>query len=114
MVAATILFSIRALAYILIGTSLFFTRKSYGGSVTEYERYGISEALSEVFQVYTPIKDQASYDSTIHARGGVEQTPIQSSTRAGNGDSKCKLVLMEHVFAWSYGKPFVGSHPFRY
>ena len=25
------------------------------------------------------------------------------------GTTGCKVVLMEHVFAWSYGLPFVGK-----
>lgn len=46
----------------------------------------------DVFQVYPPV------------RVGQDFLPALESTRP-----ECSVVLMQHVFGWSYGKPFVGK-----
>lgn len=46
----------------------------------------------DVFQVYPPV------------RVGQDFLPALESPRP-----ECSVVLMQHVFGWSYGKPFVGK-----
>lgn len=46
----------------------------------------------DVFQVYPPV------------RVGQDYLPALEERR-----SECNVVLMEHVFGWSYGQPFVGK-----
>lgn len=46
----------------------------------------------DVFQVYPPV------------RVGQDFLPAREGSR-----SECSVVLMQHVFGWSYGKPFVGK-----
>lgn len=45
----------------------------------------------DVFQIYPPV------------RVGQDYLPALAE-----GRSECSVVLMEHVFGWSYGQPFVG------
>lgn len=46
----------------------------------------------DVFQVYPPVRVGQDYLPALE-----------------EGRSECNVVLMEHVFGWSYGQPFVGK-----
>lgn len=47
----------------------------------------------DVFEVYPPVRVGQDY----HPELAEAQNP------------ECKVLLMQHVFGWSYGKPFVGK-----
>lgn len=62
--------------------------------------------LLEVFQVYQPVlTPQGATDETILS-DGVENT---TTVAAAASPSSCEVLLMDHVFAYSYGIPFVGT-----
>jgi hypothetical protein len=59
----------------------------------------------EVFQVYQPVlTPQGATDETV-LNDGVENT---TTIAAATSSSSCEVLLMDHVFAYSYGIPFVG------
>jgi hypothetical protein len=62
----------------------------------------------EVFQVYQPVlTPQGATDETVLSDGAENTTTIAAAASSGN----CEVLLMDHVFAYSYGIPFVGMFP---
>jgi hypothetical protein len=62
--------------------------------------------LLDVFQVYQPVlTPQGATDQTVSSEG-VEGT---STIAAAASPDSCEVLLMDHVFAYSYGIPFVGK-----
>jgi len=60
----------------------------------------------EVFQVYQPVLTPSGVtDQTISSNGEEDTITIASAPSA----SSCKVLLMDHVFGYSYGMPFVGT-----
>lgn len=61
----------------------------------------------EVFQVYQPVlTPQGATDETTLS-DGVENTTTLATAASS---SSCEVLLMDHVFAYSYGIPFVGTY----
>lgn len=62
--------------------------------------------LAEYFQVYQPVlTPSGAVDDTLTSDGNVETTTLVESSMS----ESCSELLMEHVFAFSYGHPFVGK-----
>lgn len=62
--------------------------------------------LLEVFQVYQPVlTPKGAIDETVMSNGVENTTTIASAA----SPSSCEVLLMDHVFAYSYGMPFVGK-----
>ena len=58
----------------------------------------------EVFQVYQPVlTPQGATDETVLSDGQENTTSIAPAS-----SSSCEVLLMDHIFAYSYGIPFVG------
>jgi hypothetical protein len=71
---------------------LFFcpeTRPSYGSPSSSIAQGSANNSVLEVFQVQTP----------VHLRASETDGPA----------ANCSVLLMEHSFGFSYGKPFVGK-----
>lgn len=65
-----------------------------------------TSSVLDVFQVYQPVlTPQGATDETILDNGSENTTSLAS---ASSGAS-CQVLLMEYVFAFSYGAPFVGK-----
>jgi len=65
-----------------------------------------SSAVLECFQVYQPVLTPNGFtDETTESDGSETTVAIESANTAGS----CQVLLMEHVFAFSYGQPFVGT-----
>lgn len=66
-----------------------------------------SATVLECFQVAQPVLTPhgASYQSTNSDGSTVVVDAPDSEARKGS----CTVLLMEHVFAWSYGMPFIGK-----
>jgi hypothetical protein len=58
-----------------------------------------------VFEVYTPPR---AYGNSL--AGGLKEQAEFVATTGGKKKEECQQVLMQHVFDWSYGKPFVGDY----
>lgn len=66
-----------------------------------------TSSVLNVFQVYQPVlTPEGVTDETILGDGAENTTSLAS---ASSGAS-CQVLLMEHVFAYSYGLPFVGNY----
>ncbi|TVY45016.1 Peptide-N4-(N-acetyl-beta-glucosaminyl)asparagine amidase A [Lachnellula occidentalis] len=66
-----------------------------------------SSAVLECFQVYQPVLfPSGAVDETVMSDGSENTTAIAPTTTA----SSCEVLLMEHSFGLSYGKPFVGNY----
>jgi hypothetical protein len=64
-----------------------------------------TSSVLDVFQVYQPVlTPEGATDETILVDGSESTTSLAS---ASSGAS-CQVLLMDHVFAYSYGEPFVG------
>jgi hypothetical protein len=64
-----------------------------------------TSGITEDFQVYQPVfTPSGATDETTLANGSENTTTVAQT----NTTSSCQVVLMEHVFAFSYGLPFVG------
>lgn len=62
--------------------------------------------LAEYFQVYQPVlAPSGAVDNTLTSDGNVETTTLVESSTS----ESCSELLMEHVFAFSYGHPFIGK-----
>jgi hypothetical protein len=65
----------------------------------------MTSSVLNVFQVYQPVlTPEGVTDETVQGDGAENTTSLAS---ASSGPS-CQVLLMEHVFAFSYGLPFVG------
>lgn len=64
-----------------------------------------NSSVLDVFQVYQPVLTPSGPTDEIILGDGAENTTAIASAASG---SSCQVVLMEHVFAYSYGQPFVG------
>lgn len=58
----------------------------------------------EVFQVHQPVLTPSGPTLDDAAASDDDETP------GGSAGSSCSVVLMDHVFAFSYGAPFVGAY----
>jgi hypothetical protein len=65
-----------------------------------------TSSVLDVFQVYQPVltPDGATDETTLG--DGSENTTSLASASSG---ASCQVLLMDHVFALSYGAPFVGK-----
>lgn len=62
-------------------------------------------SVLNVFQVYQPVlTPEGVTDETILGDGAENTTSLASASPGAS----CQVLLMEHVFAYSYGLPFVG------
>jgi hypothetical protein len=65
-----------------------------------------TSSVLNVFQVYQPVlTPEGATDETILG-DGTENTTSLASASSG---ASCQVLLMDHVFAFSYGQPFVGT-----
>jgi hypothetical protein len=67
-------------------------------------------ALLEDFQVYQPVLTPSGATDDTTLDNGSENTTAIAQTSA---TSSCQVLLMEHIFGYSYGIPFVGKSPSR-
>ncbi|KAI2466659.1 hypothetical protein F4781DRAFT_405008 [Annulohypoxylon bovei var. microspora] len=63
-----------------------------------------SPEVLECFQVSQPVLSPNSLSSTSTASNGLR------AEAEDDPDNSCSAVLMDHVFGFSYGKPFVGTY----
>lgn len=61
----------------------------------------------EVFQVYAPILTKPIADQEINP-----EEPSDHESSSTLSSESCDVLLMEHSFGFSYGKPFVGTRSF--
>jgi hypothetical protein len=64
-----------------------------------------SAVVLEVFQVYQPVLTQPAAASKTDLHDGSEDKEASAAASA----KSCEVLLMEHSFGFSYGKPFVGT-----
>jgi hypothetical protein len=64
-----------------------------------------NSSVLDVFQVYQPVLTPSGPTDEVILGDGAENTTTIASASSG---ASCQVVLMEHVFALSYGQPFVG------
>ena len=69
--------------------------------------HALTAASLEVFQVYQPVLVPSVRPSDA-SRGTATATATATVTASDGNDSVHTSVLMDHVFAFSYGDPFVG------
>lgn len=87
---------------------------SLASSNSHLEKYAAPAASAtssvlNVFQVYQPVlTPEGPTDETVLGDGSENTTSLSS---ASSGAS-CQVLLMDHVFALSYGAPFVGMFCF--
>ena len=68
-----------------------------------------TSSVLDVFQVYQPVlTPEGATDETILGDGSENTT----SLAAASSEASCQVLLMEYVFAFSYGAPFVGKFGF--
>lgn len=65
-----------------------------------------STSVLECFQVYEPVLTPAGPVDQITAVNGESDTVVLEKT---SETESCTVVLMDHVFAYSYGQPFVSK-----
>jgi hypothetical protein len=64
-----------------------------------------TSGVTEDFQVYQPVFTPSGATDETTLPNGSENTTTVAQT---NTTSSCQVLLMQHVFAFSYGLPFVG------
>ncbi|KAJ1326598.1 Peptide N-acetyl-beta-D-glucosaminyl asparaginase amidase A [Microdochium nivale] len=69
---------------------------------------GTEVPILECFQVAQPVV----VDGRIAAQAGRRgiETAVSAPGASPPGSKSCTVQLMDHVFGWSYGKPFVGAY----
>jgi len=84
-------FILGGIVLLIMAWHSFFAPDSWNDLVRSAKsvKHGVQGGTLEVFQVYKPVPEPS--------KGG------ESS------DCAHEILLMDHVFGWSYGKPFVGK-----
>lgn len=83
-------------------------------SKPQLERYAAplpsaTSSVLDVFQVYQPVLTPNGATDETTLGDGSENTTSLASASSG---ASCQVLLMDHVFAFSYGAPFVGKSCF--
>jgi hypothetical protein len=74
------------------------------------EAAAVAGAVLEVFQVYPPVQHLVKHQENKDFQGPNDNKDTTSTQCSSAG---YEIVLMNHSFGFSYGKPFVGTSPTR-